>query len=260
MPLYELTAEQVDRLHGLVGAHEVSPDAADSMAEIRRAAGHLLETIARNCPPGGDRLDAIARVREATMWANSAVAHNPAEVAQAVDERPRDVMRWDGSAAAATPIIDRVLGTGGGASYHGPTIVIRPTHDTADDIVVHAGDRVARRDGGWVNLDRTSLYPRAEHLQYVVWDPDDTRAIREWLVAVGEGHTASRLPERPGRLPELSIQAPPPHGHPGPYVVATMVPGQAIRYVDGRLALSELDDEGDPVTVDGVPVFAGHGG
>ncbi len=50
------------------------PDAEPEFKAIAQGCEDFLITILKNCPPCADRTTALNRVREARMWANSAIA------------------------------------------------------------------------------------------------------------------------------------------------------------------------------------------
>lgn len=63
-----------DRIDHVFRHHDLQP--VDIVANERiRAAGHMMaEVVLDCCPPGSDRNEAIKRIREAVMWANSSIA------------------------------------------------------------------------------------------------------------------------------------------------------------------------------------------
>src|SRR5262245_1313566 len=47
--------------------------------ELRQTGLALANTVARLCPPGPERSTALAKIREAVMWANASIACNERE-------------------------------------------------------------------------------------------------------------------------------------------------------------------------------------
>ncbi len=68
MPLDALTIENMFTYHAPSG------DQAERYAKINEAAKALAVAIYENCPPCADTTHAVRQVRDAKLWANSAIA------------------------------------------------------------------------------------------------------------------------------------------------------------------------------------------
>jgi hypothetical protein len=56
--------------------HPPKGDQVDRFSDIRQSGKELAEIIVDSCPPSPERSTALAKVREAIMWANAAIACN----------------------------------------------------------------------------------------------------------------------------------------------------------------------------------------
>jgi hypothetical protein len=77
-PMHPSNKVTLENLRDVVYWHRPSPDAVAKMEPIADACHALMETILRNAPDCADRSTALRAVREARMWANAAIAIDPA--------------------------------------------------------------------------------------------------------------------------------------------------------------------------------------
>jgi hypothetical protein len=66
-------------LPGVFSYHAPHGNQATRYVEIRQTGLALANTVARMCPESPERSTAIAKIREAVMWANAAIACNEKE-------------------------------------------------------------------------------------------------------------------------------------------------------------------------------------
>ena len=84
----KLTPEQQARLDNEFTYHKPFGDQPERYVEIRGAAKLLAETIMLNTPPSAEQSIALRKVREASQWANAAIAINEIEPAPAAEVAP----------------------------------------------------------------------------------------------------------------------------------------------------------------------------
>ena len=68
----------LENLKSVVYWHRPSPEAVAKMEPIADACHNLMRVILENAPDCADRSAALRCVREARMWANAAIAIDPA--------------------------------------------------------------------------------------------------------------------------------------------------------------------------------------
>lgn len=67
-----------DALDNMFTYHPPADGDVEAYQRIRNGGKSLAQQIVEDCPPSAERSTAIAKVREAVMWANAARACNPA--------------------------------------------------------------------------------------------------------------------------------------------------------------------------------------
>ncbi len=80
----ELSPEQKARLDNEFTYHKPFGDQPARYVEIRSAARLLAETVMLNTPPSAEQSIALRKIREASQWANAAIAINEIEPVEAV--------------------------------------------------------------------------------------------------------------------------------------------------------------------------------